>query len=80
MRIQANMDATEAAVLAERATFLLAEKIGKEKAHALVEAALAKGGSFIDALGQLKERTVRREGAAGLFAPIRRPIAGRPQT
>ena len=34
---------------------LLAEKIGKEKAHALVEAALAKGGSFIDALGQLKK-------------------------
>jgi len=53
--IQANMDATEAAVLAERATFLLAEKIGKEKAHSLVEAALAKGGSFIDALGQLKK-------------------------
>ena len=53
--IQANMDATEAAVLAERATFLLAEKIGKEKAHALVEAALAKGGSFVEALGQLKK-------------------------
>ncbi len=53
--IQANMDATEAAVLAERATFLLAEKIGKEKAHALVEAALAKGGSFIKALGQLEK-------------------------
>jgi 3-carboxy-cis,cis-muconate cycloisomerase len=53
--IQSNMDATEAAVLAERATFLLAEKIGKEKAHALVEAALAKGGSFVEALGQLKK-------------------------
>ena len=52
--IQANMDATEAAVLAERATFLLAEKIGKEKAHALVEKALAQGGSFIEALGQLQ--------------------------
>jgi 3-carboxy-cis,cis-muconate cycloisomerase len=53
--IQANMDATEPAVFAERATFLLAEKMGKEKAHALVEAALAKGGSFIEALGQLKK-------------------------
>ena len=53
--IQANMDATEAAVFAERATFLLAEKIGKEKAHAVVEQALAKGGSFIEALGQLKK-------------------------
>jgi 3-carboxy-cis,cis-muconate cycloisomerase len=53
--IQANMDATEAAVLAERATFLLAGKIGKEKAHALVEKALAQGGSFIEALGQLQK-------------------------
>jgi 3-carboxy-cis,cis-muconate cycloisomerase len=53
--IQANMDATEPAVFAERATFLLAETMGKEKAHALVEAALAKGGSFIEALGRLKK-------------------------
>jgi 3-carboxy-cis,cis-muconate cycloisomerase len=51
--IQANMDATEAAVFAERATFLLAEKMGKEKAAAVVEAALAKGGSFASALGPL---------------------------
>jgi len=53
--IQANMDAAEAAVLAERATFLLAGKIGKEKAHALVEKALAQGGSFIEALGQFQK-------------------------
>ncbi|MBV8393270.1 MAG: 3-carboxy-cis,cis-muconate cycloisomerase [Alphaproteobacteria bacterium] len=52
--IQANMDATEAAVMAERATFLLAASIGKQQAHALVEAALAEGGSFIEALGQLQ--------------------------
>ena len=51
--IQANMDATEAAVLAERATFLLAGKMGKQKAGKLVEAALAKGGSLVEALGQL---------------------------
>ena len=51
--IRANMDATEPAVFAERATFLLAEKMGKEKAHALVEKALAAGGSFIEALGPL---------------------------
>jgi adenylosuccinate lyase len=44
--MQANMDATEGAVLAERATFLLlAEKIGKQKAGKLVEAALARGCS-----------------------------------
>jgi 3-carboxy-cis,cis-muconate cycloisomerase len=53
--IQANMDATEAAVFAERATFLLAETMGKQKAHALVEQALAKGGSFVEALGQLEK-------------------------
>jgi 3-carboxy-cis,cis-muconate cycloisomerase len=53
--IQANMDATEAAVFAERATFLLAEKMGKAKAAALVEQALAKGGSFLANLGQLEK-------------------------
>ena len=53
--LQANMDAAEAAVLAERATFLLARKIGKQEAHALVEKALAKGGSFVQALGLLKD-------------------------
>jgi 3-carboxy-cis,cis-muconate cycloisomerase len=52
--MQANMDATDGAVLAERATFLLAEKMGKQKAGALVEKALSKGGSFITALGQLE--------------------------
>jgi 3-carboxy-cis,cis-muconate cycloisomerase len=51
--MQANMDATEGAVLAERATFLLAEKMGKQKAGKLVEEALAKGGPFVEALGQL---------------------------
>ena len=53
--MQANMDATEGAVLAERATFLLAEKMGKQKAGKLVEEALAKGGSFVEALGQLEK-------------------------
>ena len=53
--IQANMDATEAAEFAERATFLLAEQMGKEKAAGIVEKALAKGGSFIEALGQLEK-------------------------
>ena len=52
--LQANMDAAEAAVLAERATFLLAAKMGKHEAHALVEKALAKGGSFVEALGRLE--------------------------
>ena len=53
--MQANMDATEGAVLAERATFLLAETMGKQKAGKLVEEALAKGGSFVEALGQLEK-------------------------
>jgi 3-carboxy-cis,cis-muconate cycloisomerase len=51
--LQANMDAAEAAVFAERATFLLGRKMGKKKAHALVEAALATDGSFVEALGRL---------------------------
>jgi 3-carboxy-cis,cis-muconate cycloisomerase len=52
--IQANMDAADAAVHAERATFLLAATMGKDKAGALVETALAKGGSFAAALGTLE--------------------------
>ena len=53
--LQANMDASDAAVFAERATFLLAEKMGKQKAGKLVEEALAKGGSFVEALGRLEK-------------------------
>jgi 3-carboxy-cis,cis-muconate cycloisomerase len=53
--MQANIDATSGAVLAERATFLLAETMGKEKAAAVVEKALAKGGSFVEALGQFQK-------------------------
>jgi 3-carboxy-cis,cis-muconate cycloisomerase len=56
--VQANMDATEAAVFAERATFLLAEKVGKDEAAAIVEKALAKGGSFIEALGPLRKELI----------------------
>jgi 3-carboxy-cis,cis-muconate cycloisomerase len=53
--LQANMDTTDGGVLAERATFLLAETMGKQKAGKLVEQALAKGGSFVEALGQLEK-------------------------
>ena len=56
--MQANMDATDGAVLAERATFLLAETMGKQKAGKLVEEALAQmegGGSFVEALGRLEK-------------------------
>jgi 3-carboxy-cis,cis-muconate cycloisomerase len=66
--MQANMDATEGAVLAERATFLLAEKMGKQKAGKLVEEALAKGGSFVEALGQL-ERELSDEAALLGYSP-----------
>jgi 3-carboxy-cis,cis-muconate cycloisomerase len=48
----------EGDVLTERATFLLAGKMSTQKAGKLVEEALEKGGSFIEALGQLeKERS-----------------------
>ena len=66
--MQANMDATEGAVLAERATFLLAEKLGKQKAGKLVEEALAKGGSFVEALGQL-EKELSDEAALLGYSP-----------
>ena len=66
--MQANMDATEGAVLAERATFLLAETMGKQKAGKLVEAALAKGGSFVEALGQL-EKELSDEAALLGYSP-----------
>jgi 3-carboxy-cis,cis-muconate cycloisomerase len=41
--------------LAVDADAVLAEKMGKQKAGKLVEEALAKGGSFIEALGQLEK-------------------------
>jgi 3-carboxy-cis,cis-muconate cycloisomerase len=66
--MQANMDATDGAVLAERATFLLAGKMGKQKAGALVEKALAKGGSFVEALGQL-EKELADEAALLGYSP-----------
>lgn len=66
--LQANMDAAEAAVLAERATFLLARKMGKQEAHALVEKALAKGGSFTEAMGRL-EKELADEAALLGYSP-----------
>ena len=63
--MQASIDATSGMVLAERATFLLAEEMGKEKAAVLVEKALAKGGSFVEALGQLEEELSDEEAMLG---------------
>ncbi|MBN9488467.1 MAG: 3-carboxy-cis,cis-muconate cycloisomerase [Alphaproteobacteria bacterium] len=63
--MQASIDATSGMVLAERATFLLAEQMGKEKAAVLVEKALAKGGSFIEALGQFEEELSDEEAMLG---------------
>jgi len=48
------MDATDGAVLAERATFLLAEKMGKQKAASWSSRRWPRG-SFIEALGQLEK-------------------------
>jgi 3-carboxy-cis,cis-muconate cycloisomerase len=63
--LQANMDASDAAVFAERATFLLAEKMGKQKAAAIVEMALEKGGSFLEALGRLEKELSDEKGMLG---------------
>src|ERR1700730_17859242 len=68
--MQSNMDATEGAVLAERATFLLAEKMGKQKAGKLVEEALAKGGSFVEALGQLEKELSDEAALLGYSAKV----------
>jgi len=78
--LQANMDASDAAVFAERATFLLAEQMGKQKAAAIVEMALEKGGSFLQALGQFEQALTDRNAMLGyspkfvdrLLAAIRR--------
>jgi 3-carboxy-cis,cis-muconate cycloisomerase len=67
--LQANMDASDAAVFAERATFLLAEKMGKQKAAAIVEKALEQGGSFLDALGQLEKELTREKSLLG-YSPM----------
>jgi 3-carboxy-cis,cis-muconate cycloisomerase len=63
--LQANMDASDAAVFAERATFLLAEQMGKTKAAAIVEMALEKGGSFLQALGQLEQALTDQKAMLG---------------
>ena len=76
-RMQANLDATNGAVLAERATFLLAETMGKDKAGALVEQALAQGRLVRRGAGPARGRAFRQEGDAGLLAEVRRPAAGR---
>jgi 3-carboxy-cis,cis-muconate cycloisomerase len=54
-RLQVNLDATHGAILAERATFLLAESMGKDKAAALVEQALMQGGDFVANLGRFEK-------------------------
>ena len=63
--LQANMDASDAAVFAERATFLLAEQMGKQKAAAIVEMALEKGGSFLEALGQFEKALIDEKALLG---------------
>jgi 3-carboxy-cis,cis-muconate cycloisomerase len=63
--LQANMDASDAAVFAERATFLLAEQMGKQKAAAIVEMALEKGGSFLHALGQFEQALTDQKAMLG---------------
>jgi 3-carboxy-cis,cis-muconate cycloisomerase len=63
--LKANMDASDAAVFAERATFLLAEQMGKQKAAAIVEMALEKGGSFLEALGQFEQALTDQKAMLG---------------
>ncbi|SKA34925.1 3-carboxy-cis,cis-muconate cycloisomerase [Enhydrobacter aerosaccus] len=64
-RMGANLEGTNGAVLAERATFLLAEKMGKDKAKLLVEQALSKGGNFVEALGRFEAELGDRDALLG---------------
>ena len=47
------------------APFLLAEKMGKQKAAAIVEMALEKGGSFLEALGRFEKELADEKGLLG---------------
>ena len=65
-RMRANLDATGGLLLAEHVTTLAAEKLGRLKAHELVEAAsrrtLDGGGSFRE---ELRAETALREALPG---------------
>ena len=65
-RLAASLAATNGAVLAERATFLLAETMGKEQAGKIVEAALSRGGSFVAALGRLERELADEKAMLGM--------------
>lgn len=69
-RMRANLDATHGVVFAERAMLLLRAKVGREKADAIVNAALAQTGpstTFEMALGANPE-AVSALGVAGILA------------
>jgi len=65
-RLAASLAATNGAVLAERATFLLAETMGKEQAGKIVEAALSRGGPFVAALGRLERELADEKAMLGM--------------
>lgn len=74
-RMRANLDATHGLVMAEAVTMALAEKIGKARAHQLVEAAsraaLASGRGLREVLGETSEVTghLAPEALERLFDP-----------
>lgn len=67
VRMRANIDATHGAVFAERAMFLLAPKIGHEKAQKVLEAALAisrqQKRKLSEALAQIPEASEHLDAA-----------------
>ena len=68
-RMRRNLAATHGAVLAERATFLLAGEIGKTRAGKLVEQALASGVPFVEALGRFRDELSDELGLLG-YSPV----------
>jgi len=66
--MRANLDATHGTIFAERATLLLAERLGREKASALVnraiEESLATQRNFVDVLAESPQATAVLDAAA----------------
>ena len=74
-RMRVNLDATEGAIFAEKASLQLAAKIGRDRAHQLLEEATSKAAlekrPLADVLAQIPEVTRHIDAAAleGIFDP-----------
>ena len=74
-RMRTNLEATRGTIFAERATLLLARALGRERAHALVAAAIERSRREGEAFGPALRSEARHEEtlAPGLLDAIDRP-------